>query len=104
MVDDRADFIDACNISREQAKWIAADNLKLRGDPCARMAVTKVVRLNEITYARPHAYNVPPQAWEDGWIVYMADSTFVGLCSSTVMLISRSTGHMIYFGSANDEG
>jgi hypothetical protein len=90
-------------ITREQAAAIAADNLKLskgfRG-----YQISKVVRLGEIRWARPNLYGVSDEDLDDAWIVYLHDPSFFGLRSSTVMVISRASGHVIYLGSACDEG
>jgi hypothetical protein len=91
-------------INREQALQIAVEKLKLHPQDWGCLTVGKVVSIDEIPGARPCAYLVGNESMEDCWIVYFDRSHFVGLGSSTIMLISRTTGAEVYFGSANDEG
>jgi hypothetical protein len=91
-------------INRERAAQIAVEKLKLHPQECGYLTLGKVVSIDEITGARPCVYIVDNERLEDYWIIYFDRSPFVGLCSSTIMLISRTTGAEVYFGSANDEG
>jgi len=91
-------------ISREWATQIAVENLKLHARDCGYLTVGKVVSIDEISGARPCVYIVSNERIEDCWIIYFDRSHFVGLCWSTIMLISHTTGAEMYFGSANDEG
>jgi hypothetical protein len=90
-------------ISREQAFQIATDNLHWRKDEAVRYSVYEVVAWDEITCRRPSAYNVAEESWRTGWIAYLDDGS-VAIRSSVVMLIDKSTGRLVYFGTANDEG
>lgn len=91
-------------ISREQAAQIAADALRLRS-VAGTFDIGKVVTLKEITWRRPSAgYAVGPDIFSNGWIVYLHPKEMRGLTASTIAVVSRETGHVQYFGSANDEG
>jgi hypothetical protein len=90
-------------ITREQAAGIAADNLKW-SEGFREHQISAVVRLGEIKERHPNPYGPSSQDLNDAWIVYLHDPSFFGLRSSTIMLISRLTGHVIYLGSACDEG
>jgi hypothetical protein len=91
-------------ITREQAAQIANDILRSKSEAGA-YEVHRVVTLDEITWRRPHAgYGVSQDVFEGSWIAYLNDRTFVGLKSSTIMLLTRDAGHLAYFGSACDEG
>ena len=52
----------------------------------------------------PCVYIASNERMEDCWIIYFDRNHFVGLGSSRIMLISRTTRAEVYFGSANDEG
>jgi hypothetical protein len=91
-------------ITREQAAQIAADVLRFKSDSDT-LKVGKVVTLEEITWAGPYpSYGTSRDIFDNAWIVYVHPKEILGLMSSTIMVISRETGHVIYFGSANDEG
>jgi hypothetical protein len=90
-------------ITREQAAAIAADNLRWR-EEARGYQIHLVVRLDEIKGPHPNPYGPSSQDLHDAWIVYLHDPNFIGLCSSTIMVISRDTGHVTYLGSACDEG
>jgi hypothetical protein len=91
-------------INREQAAQIAVEKLRFHSQECGFLTVEKVVSIDEIVGARPCVYMVGNESMEDCWIIYVNPGHFVGLGSSTIMLISRTTGAEVYFGSANDEG
>ncbi len=91
-------------ISRELAARIAADSLNLSRSSHGIFTVGKVVTVDEIAYRRPILYLSGGVGLDDCWIVYLKPTNPTGLCSSTIMLISRVTGEEVYFGSANDEG
>jgi hypothetical protein len=90
-------------ITREQAAGIAADNLKW-SEGFREHQISAVVRLGEIKERHPNPYGPSSQDLHDAWIVYLHDPSFSGLRSSTIMVISRATGHVLYLGSAFDEG
>jgi hypothetical protein len=90
-------------ITREQAASIAADVLHFSAER-NEYNVSRVVGFDELTGAPPAAYIRSSESIEDCWIVYLGRRKFIGLCSSTIMLVSKLSGHMVYFGSAGDEG
>jgi hypothetical protein len=91
-------------ITRDQAAQIAADILRSKSEARA-YEVHRVVTLDEITWRCPRpGYGVSQDIFEDSWIVYLQDKTFVDLKSSTIMVLAQSDGHLAYFGSAYDEG
>jgi hypothetical protein len=91
-------------ISREHAARIAVEKLRLHGATYYNSTVRKVASIDEITGRRPVTYIVGNGGIEDCWSVYFEQTNCPTLCSSTIMLISRSTGEEVYFGSAGDEG
>ncbi|MGA8708570.1 MAG: hypothetical protein WB646_16470 [Steroidobacteraceae bacterium] len=90
-------------ITREQAAGIAAHNLRW-SEEYRWHQIRSVLELSEIRQTRPCLYNVSEEELEGAWIVYLHDPNFLGLRSSTIMVISRATGHVRYLGSACDEG
>lgn len=91
-------------ITREQAAQIAADVLHFSAER-DDYKIGRVVSFDELTGAPPAAYIRSSESIEDCWIAYLERMTFFnGICSSTIMLVSKTTGHMVYFGSAGDEG
>jgi hypothetical protein len=90
-------------ITREQAAAIAAQNLRWRKD-VRGYQIRSVLRIEEIKGPQPNPYLPSSQDLHDAWIVYLHDPNCIGLCSSTIMVISRDTGHVSYLGSACDEG
>jgi len=85
-------------ISREQAAGIAkaeAVNRQLAFE------VDKVVAPDEITWATPNLYAV---SLDNCWIAYLKPVRPLGLFSSTIIVIDRSSGAIRYAGLANDEG
>jgi hypothetical protein len=85
-------------VSREGARAIAEAYVAQR-DVGARR-VRNVCALNEATPA-PTLYDGPDLS--NCWIAYV-DTPLRGLQSSTIVLVSRDTGEVLYAGSANDEG
>jgi hypothetical protein len=91
-------------ITREQAARIAADVLHFSAERDA-YNIGRVVAFDELRGAPPAAYICSSESIEDCWIIYLERKTFFnGVCSSTIMLVSKLSGHMVYFGSAGDEG
>lgn len=85
-------------ISREEALSIAAAEIITRRlGTGAREALLAHERSGRL----PLLYNGPNLA--DCWIVY-AERPLVGLRSSSVVLVSRESGAVLYAGSASDEG
>jgi hypothetical protein len=91
-------------INRAQAAQIAVEQLKLHPQECGYLTVGNVVSIDEIPGARPCVDIVGNESMDNCWIIYFDRNHFVELDSSTIMLISRTTGAEVYFGSANDEG
>jgi hypothetical protein len=91
-------------INHERASQIAVEKLKFHPQECGYLTVWKVALIDEISRALPNVYCVGNESMEDCWIIYFDQRHFVGLGSSTIMLVSRTTGAVVYFGSANDEG
>ena len=89
-------------ISREQATSIAADNLHRHRQDRVTLSISKVVSLDEITSAIPHPYMAGDERIADCWIIYVNRSDFCGVGASTIMLVSRATGRVAYFGPACD--
>jgi len=87
------------NITREEARAIAEEFLSHSPVPLDGNSIGEV-------HAVPEAgslsiYGAPV---EECWIAYV-NRPFTGIVrSSTVLLISRRTGKVVYAGSANDEG
>ena len=89
-------------ISREHAAWIAADNLHEYREAGGVLTVSKVYASDEIAGAIPHPYLTGNEKLADCWIVYVNRGCFGGVGASTIMLIARATGRVVYFGSAMD--
>lgn len=53
----------------------------------------------------PTPYGVDPAASLRSWIAYQSTNHRPGLiCSSTIVMVDRLTGKVVYSGSAFDEG
>lgn len=91
-------------IGREQAAQIAANVVRFRSK-AGQYEIYKVVTLEEIGKPGPRPdYGTPRHILQDNWIAYLHDKTFCGIHSSTIMVLARDTGQLLYFGSTNDEG
>lgn len=99
-------------ITREQAADIArshlisrphADLQQMREGPDSNFVreVDQVRSVEEVSRA-PMAYGLPARL-EDSWIVYLTGHPFI-LQSSTIILVSKEDGSVLYYGSALDEG
>lgn len=91
-------------ICREDAARLAIEKLQLRSLAFDNLTVRMVVSADEIAGRRPLTYVVGNGGVEDCWFVYFEQTSCPTLRSSTIMLISRATGDVVYFGSAGDEG
>ena len=72
-----------------------------QGDQPARLSIREVLSVDEI--GRPpliYGLTVP---LHECWIAYL-DSATTAIRSSRVVLVSKQSGRVVYFGSANDEG
>lgn len=87
-------------ITREDALRIGSGEIVARG---LGTGASRALLVDELTAARPVLYNCPDL--EDCWIVY-AESPLSGIMlrSSDIILVSRTTGAVLYAGSAHDEG
>ena len=85
-------------ISRGQAREIAERAVSARR---LGIGVLDVVSADELRGRTPSIYGVPDLVGV--WIAYVARE-LVGLRASFVVLVSKSTGEVVYAGSANDEG
>ena len=85
-------------ISRAQAREIAERTVSARS---LGIGVLEVVSGDELRGRAPSIYGVPDLVGV--WIAYVARE-LVGLRASFVVLVSKSTGEVVYAGSANDEG
>jgi hypothetical protein len=81
-------------ITREQAAEIAA----------GRGKVTKVLSLEELTFAPPRIYGFPPDELKNYWIAYLDRGMPFTIQDSLVVLVSKKVGRIAYEGGAGDEG
>lgn len=92
-------------IAREQATEIAEDYLGARLDKHPAYRIWSVTTSDKIRGRKPAPYLVGPERLEDCWIVYLERVPGLPvICSSTIMLVSKADGRVVYFGSAADEG
>ncbi len=66
-----------------------------------RPTVSKVVDSTEIDSAPPRLYGVPDLSGY--WIAYIVPAR-VAIQSSQIVLVTKSSGEVAYYGSAHDEG
>ena len=85
-------------ISREEAANIAR-SYAIAHD--LGESVRSVVLLQEITGRVPMIYAV---ALDNCWIAYIENRHPLKICSSTIVVVGREQGNVIYGGSAMDEG
>jgi hypothetical protein len=91
-------------ISREQAAAIAKDALFFT-DGRGRYKVYAVRGFDGNDCRHPHIYGMSDSTFADCWIVYLQPDPYIPvICSSTIMLIAKDSGRMVYFGMAADEG
>jgi len=69
--------------------------------------ITEVVTFGELEESgqrQPSVYM--PAEWkpDDLWVAYAGPVMPNALCSSYVVMVSRTTGEVVYSGPANDEG
>jgi hypothetical protein len=90
-------------ITRDQASRIAAEHLR-RASDLVGAKVRKVVAWEEMTWRRPSIFNAPPGI-ESSWAAYLRfPNEPLMSCSSKIVIVSRTTGAVLYAGDANDEG
>lgn len=107
-LEDLGDFRSAINtlvrdsverpVSRQEARAIAEQHLTPPGT-----GIAQVLAFDELQGRRVNLYNVSGESLQDCWIAYV-ERPLRGLFSSSIIVISRRTGRVIYNGSANDEG
>lgn len=85
-------------ISREQAAEIAKSDVLAHG---LGIGVRAVLLPEELTGRGPVLYGVD---LGDCWIAYIEQSGGPAQRSSTIVVIGRENGQVVYRGSANDEG
>jgi hypothetical protein len=89
-------------ISREKAANIASQYLQENG---RGFTVNDVYSWDEIPFRKPCLYYVEPFDITQCWIVYLnGPDTGLMLKSSDIVIVSRDSGKVFYFGTANDEG
>ncbi|MDO9567249.1 MAG: hypothetical protein Q7J15_10965 [Candidatus Desulfaltia sp.] len=91
-------------ISRSEAFEIANKYVKTCPlEEC--VGIREILSIEEIVCRRPCIYGHPDEKMKNYWIAYLSiPSKRIMLSSSTILLISKETGEIIYAGSANDEG
>ena len=85
-------------IERDEAKAIAAREIAAHG---SGSGVRHVLLLHELSFRAPKLYGGPDLA--SCWIAY-AERTIPRIEPSIIVLIDKSSGAVLYHGSANDEG
>lgn len=90
-------------ISREQAARIADAAIRQTRYDFAEPPVRKVVHVTELGEIQPPRPHGLAKRLEETWICYI-DRELLGLRSTLVVLVCRTTGLVEYLGSANDEG
>lgn len=96
--DSWGDGSRVASLDRAEALRIAVKEIQSRG---LGSGAKEAFLQEEIGVTFPGIYSCPNLA--ECWIVY-ADAPILGLQSSSVVLISRTTGAVLYAGSAYDEG
>jgi hypothetical protein len=93
-------------ITREQARAVTTAFLQRHAQPTVRVwSVERVVDGSELTGVPPRTdYGAPRIEWEKAWVAYCKTPGPVMLKSSDIVVMSKETGEILYFGSANDEG
>lgn len=93
----------SAGITREHATLIAIEYVG-RAPPFAGCRVGKVVAWNEVDRVLPHLY-AAPHGIEDSWVAYLdSPNEPLALRSSRTIVVSRTSGVVLYAGDANDEG
>jgi hypothetical protein len=94
-------------ISREEAHRIAEahlrkelDTAQLPADPARVSGIREVRSIDEVRAPMPYGLRVPI---EECWIAYLEEPTLI-IRSSTIILIRKDSGKVVYSGDANDEG
>lgn len=85
-------------VSRDEAAEIARNDVQTHQ---LGLGVSKILSIDEITGRLPYVYNV---SLSECWIAYVETLPLLALDSSTIVVIARDTGKVVYHGSASDEG
>jgi hypothetical protein len=86
-------------ISREDARAIVDEYL--RKDGSNRTTIGPAVAIDERPRILPYwPHKIPLQ---ECWIVFI-DSPLIAITSSTVAIVAKESGDILYVGSASDEG
>ena len=85
-------------ISRTEAEQIARTDAMANG---LGSIVQCVLLPEEISFRAPLLYCIN---LDNAWVAYIEPIGFFGLCSSTIIVIDRTHGDILYRGSAYDEG
>lgn len=89
-------------ITRERARQIATDYLAAPGEK--GWPISKIVSVEELAPRTPQLYGCgtdPSYRIEECWIAYLDPAT--ALRSNTILLISKESGKVVFFGSADDQ-
>jgi hypothetical protein len=65
--------------------------------------VRAVLGLDELTFRAPSLWSFGPPELADCWIAY-AEKERPQIAASIIVVIEKTTGRVVYCGSANDEG
>jgi len=91
-------------ISCDQARSIANDLLRLSKDP-VQFEIDSIIDPREWHNGKIGGYFRRPPRIEDCWLVVLRRRVIDNILRSTeIMLIDRMSGHLVYQGSAGDEG
>lgn len=85
-------------VSREAAAEIA---VRYARDRHLGWEVAKVLSEDEISSRKPFLFDVP---LTNSWIAYLKADHPMMIQSSTIVVIDRASGRVVYGGSAFDEG
>lgn len=66
--------------------------------------ISEILSIDEIVWRRPCIYGYSDEKMKNYWIAYVNIPSKAMISSSTILLISKDTGVVIYSGSAHDEG
>ena len=93
--------VDVSAVDRESARSLVEEYLRQVGR--TEFSVEKLCDVSEIRTRLPSVYGV--RIDDRCWIAYLR-GPMTGFCvkSSDIVVLSKETGRVLYFGSANDEG
>lgn len=88
-------------VARDEARQIAEAYIASHPGRLAGATVSVVRSLEDDGFRRPNAYGV---RLEGCWIVYLEGTSVEALKSSEIIVVCKTTGEVVYSGSAHDEG